>query len=94
MPNQTSKDLMDFTLARYIRIRFEGMHTTKNAANNIQWQVDNVELNKRSFYSLKFIKIGARLECNGHARNAKQYNGDEVCKLNVLNRFFFIGVAN
>lgn len=69
---------MDFTLARYVRIRLQGMHTTKNAGNNIQWLVDHTELNKRSFYSLKFIKIGARLECNGHARDAKQYNGDEV----------------
>lgn len=72
---------MDFTLARFIRIRLQGMHTTKSAGNNIQWLVDHTELNKRSFYSLKFIKIGARLECNGHARAAKQYGSDEVSRL-------------
>lgn len=74
---------MEFTLARFIRIRLQGMHTTKNAANNIQWLVDHSELNKRSFYSLKYIKIGARLNCNGHALSAKQYNGDEVSLLSI-----------
>lgn len=74
----TSTTLLDFTLARFIRIRLQGMHTTLNAANNIQWLVDRKELNKRSFYSLRYIKIGARLDCSGHAQRAKQYNDDEV----------------
>lgn len=76
--NATSSDLLDFTLAKFIRIRFQGMHTTANSANNIQWMVDKKELNKRSFYSLRYIKIGARLDCNGHAQRAKQYNDNEV----------------
>lgn len=76
--NVTSMALLDFTLARFIRIRFQGMHTTTNSAGNIQWMVDKKELNKRSFYSLRYIKIGARLDCNGHAQRAKQYNDDEV----------------
>lgn len=70
--------LLDFTLARFIRIRFQGMQTTTNSANNIQWLVDQKELQKRSFYSLRYIKIGARLDCNGHAQRAKQYTDDEV----------------
>lgn len=76
--NATSSELLDFTLAKFIRIRFQGMHTTTNSANSIQWMVDKKELNKRSFYSLRYIKIGARLDCNGHAQRAKQYNDDEV----------------
>lgn len=70
--------LLDFTLARYLRFRFQGMHTTLQSVNSIQWIGDRAELNKRSFYSLRFIKIGARLDCNGHAQRAKQYNDDEV----------------
>lgn len=67
--------LLDFTLARYIRFRFQGMHTT---LNSVQWQLERKELSKRSFYSLRFVKIGARLDCNGHAQREKQYNDDEV----------------
>lgn len=70
--------LLDFTLARYLRFRFQGMHTTLQSPNSVQWLVDRDQLNKRSFYSLRYIKIGARLDCNGHARQAKQYNDDEV----------------
>lgn len=76
----TPTTLLDFTLARYLRLRFQGMHTTLQAPNSIQWLVDRNELKKRSFYSLKYIKIGARLDCNGHAQRAKQYNDDEVSK--------------
>lgn len=71
-------NLLDFTLARYLRLRFQGMHTTLQTPNNIQWLVDQKELKKRSFYSLRYIKIGARLDCSGHAVRAKQYNDDEV----------------
>lgn len=85
--NATSLELLDFTLAKFIRIRFQGMHTTTNSANNIQWMVDNKELNKRSFYTLRYIKIGARLDCNGHAQRAKQYNNDEVSSSDFAQQF-------
>lgn len=74
----TPSTLHDFTLARYLRFRFQSMHTTLQTANSIQWLVDSDQLNKRSFYSLRYIKIGARPDCNGHAQRAKQYNDDEV----------------
>lgn len=85
--NVTSTELLDFTLARYIRIRLQGMHTTISPTedNNIQWLVDQTELNIRSFYSLRFIKIGARLDCGGHAYQAKYYNAADVC---IKNNFF------
>lgn len=65
------------------------MHTTIHPTdnNNIQWLVDQTELNKRSFYSLRFIKIGARLDCSGHANQAKQYNAPDVCILKKLFSF-------
>lgn len=74
----TPTNLLDFTLARYLRLRFQGMHTTLQSPNSIQWLVDHDELKKRSFYSLKYVKIGARLDCNGHALRAKQSNDDDV----------------
>lgn len=77
--NTSSIELLDFMLARYIRIRLQGMHTTlQSSENNVQWLVDRTELNKRSFYSLRSIKIGARLECNGHASEEKNHNNDDV----------------
>lgn len=72
--------VLDFTLARYLRLRFQGMHTTQQSVNGIQWIFDRDELKKRSFYSLRYIKIGARLDCNGHAHQPKQYNDDEVSR--------------
>lgn len=69
--NLSSTALLDFTLARFIRLRMQGLHTTINyLENNVQWLADRTELNKRSFYSLQNIKIGARLQCNGHASKA------------------------
>ena len=59
--NTSTNELLEFTLARYVRIRLQSMHTTLQSENNIQWMVDPVELKKRSFYSLRFIKIGARV---------------------------------
>lgn len=80
--NVTSTELLDFTLARYVRMRFQGMHTTAHSSNSIQWLVERTELNKRSFYSLRFIKIGARLDCGGHANEAKDFNSKDVIECN------------
>lgn len=76
----TPTTVLDFTLARYLRLRFQGMHTTQQSVNGIQWIFDRDELKKRSFYSLRYIKIGARLDCSGHAHHPKQYNDDEVSR--------------
>lgn len=80
--NITSTELLDFTLARFVRMRFQGMHTTSHSSNSIQWLVERTELNKRSFYSLRFIKIGARLDCGGHANEAKNFNSKDVIECN------------
>lgn len=74
----TPTNLLDFTLARHLRLRLQGMHTTQQSSSSIQWLFDSKELNRRSFYSLRYIKIGARLDCNGHAQRAKEYNDDDV----------------
>lgn len=58
------------------------MHTTSHSSNSIQWLVERTELSKRSFYSLRFIKIGARLDCGGHANEAKNFNSKDVIECN------------
>ncbi|XP_055907050.1 laminin subunit alpha-2 isoform X2 [Eupeodes corollae] len=64
---EQSAELMDFIAARYIRIRFQGMHSTANLDNSVDWLLDAQSLEKRSFYSLKQIRLSARLSCHGHA---------------------------
>lgn len=62
--NTSSPTLIQFTLARYVRLRLQGMHTTMN---NVQWLADLPSLDRRSFYTMRHIKIGGRVMCSGHA---------------------------
>ncbi|CAD6997953.1 unnamed protein product [Ceratitis capitata] len=62
-----TEELMNFITARYVRIRLQGMHTTANLDNSVDWLLDSQSLEKRSFYSLKQIRVSARLDCHGHA---------------------------
>lgn len=82
--NTSSIELLQFTMARYVRIRLQGMHATMHSDNNVQWLVDAEALKKRSFYSLRHIKIGARMLCYGHAATTS-LAGDDVC----TNKQFF-----
>lgn len=77
----TSHELLDFTLARFVRFRLQGMHTMRTSSN-IPWLVDREALLKRSFYALRHIKIGARLDCNGHANEAKNFNSENLIECN------------
>lgn len=82
--NTSSPELLDFTLARYVRLRLQGMHATMHTDNNVQWLLDVPALEKRSFYSLRYIKIGARLMCHGHAIGTRIFTGDDVCTKHLL----------
>lgn len=62
--NTSSPTLIQFTLARYVRLRLQSMHTTMN---NVQWLADLPSLERRSFYTMRHVKIGARVMCSGHA---------------------------
>lgn len=72
--NTTSLDLLDFTLARYIRFRFQGMYMTQDSG--VKWLVNDEELLKRSYYSLRHIVIGGRCICNGHAAKCRINEND------------------
>lgn len=71
--NASSHELLEFTMARYVRLRFVAMHSTIAAADNsIRWLVDDEALAKRSFYSMRTIRIGGRCICSGHANKCVQ----------------------
>lgn len=64
--NTSSIELLEFTLARYVRLRLQSMHKTE-----------------RRFYTVRHLKIGARVDCSGHASETTN-SGDDV-----LWKFFF-----
>lgn len=83
----SSPELLDFTTARYVRLRIQGMHTTIDSVDkSIQWLVDQDALDKRSFYSIRSIKIIGRLYCSGHADKIVDVLVDNVC---ICNSYIF-----
>lgn len=69
--NSNSIELKNFTSARYIRMRFQGMFMTQNDANSIRWLKDEEQLLISSYYSLRHIIIFGRCLCNGHANECQ-----------------------
>lgn len=80
-----SMELLKFTLARYVRFRLVGMHTT---TPGIKWSVPANELLKRSFYSFRHIVIGGRCVCNGHANKCKIDDNDTESVSRLLLKTF------
>lgn len=69
--NSNSIELKNFTSARYIRMRFQGMFMTQNEANSIRWLKDEEQVLISSYYSLRHIIIFGRCLCNGHANECQ-----------------------
>ncbi|GAB0100124.1 laminin subunit alpha-1 [Sergentomyia squamirostris] len=63
--NASSSEFLEFLRARYIRLRFTRMHSLTK--NGVEWLLDDAAMAKRSFYSVKSIRIGGRCACSGHA---------------------------
>ncbi|XP_068150817.1 laminin subunit alpha-2-like [Drosophila tropicalis] len=53
---EQTPELQKFITARYMRIRLQGMHSTANLDNSVDWLLDSQSLEKRSFYSLKQLR--------------------------------------
>lgn len=71
--NSSSHELLEFTTARYVRLRFIAMHSSISSSDNsVRWLVDEEALAKRSFYSIRSIRIGGRCICSGHANQCTQ----------------------
>ncbi|XP_033151119.1 laminin subunit alpha-1 isoform X1 [Drosophila mauritiana] len=73
-----SPELIKFITTRYIRIRLQGMHSTANQDNSLDWLLDSPSLEKHSFYSLSQLKVSARLDCNGHANRSHESPDDPL----------------
>ncbi|XP_058446853.1 laminin subunit alpha-1 isoform X1 [Malaya genurostris] len=68
----TSQELLNFTLARYIRIRLVRMHMLVHRDGVIgEGVVDTQAQAKRSFYTIRSLRIGGRCFCSGHAGKCK-----------------------
>jgi len=70
-------------MARYIRLRLQAIHASANTDNNVKWITDTQAADKRSFYSLRFIRIGGRCLCSGHADKCYSSDTDNDPEINV-----------
>lgn len=72
--NSSSHELLEFTMARYVRLRYVALHSSMDTTDNnrIRWLVDEEALAKRSFYSIRSIRVGGRCICSGHANKCVQ----------------------
>ncbi|KAJ8920571.1 hypothetical protein NQ315_004710, partial [Exocentrus adspersus] len=69
--NETSPELLEFTKARYVRLRLMGIRGTQEPLPRRFSQ--DIWKDKRLFYSIRDISIGGQCVCNGHAENCR-YN--------------------
>lgn len=68
--NETNPELMEFTKARYVRLRFQGF---RGAVEPLpKWLSQDISRDKRRlFYSIRDISIGGQCVCNGHAADCR-----------------------
>lgn len=65
----------NFTLARYIRIRFQGLVKDTNDIDKervVKWSPDAEDLLKRAYYSIQSLMIIGRCYCSGHAAKCRE----------------------
>ncbi|XP_023338185.1 laminin subunit alpha-1, partial [Eurytemora carolleeae] len=79
-----SKTLLDFTKARYIRLRFQKLHILaidKTILGDIA-HPEYADIARRYFYSIKDVSIGGQCPCHGHASECPvlQDTGDYECR--------------
>ncbi|XP_050712288.1 laminin subunit alpha-1-like isoform X2 [Eriocheir sinensis] len=73
-----SKQLLEFTEARYVRLRLQRIRTLHGDLQGRDAQND-ASVTKRYFYSIKDISIGGRCVCNGHADDCETGNQFPRC---------------
>lgn len=71
--NLSSDEMMDFSAARYIRMRLQ-----KIIFPNDKLAILDNAFKQKLFYSIKDVFIGGRCICNGHAKKCKQITEDAV----------------
>lgn len=68
-------DLLNFTLARFLRIRLQGLLKNISEIENersLKWNPDDNDLEKRSYYSIQSIIVHGRCHCFGHAGKCRE----------------------
>ncbi|XP_065226738.1 laminin subunit alpha lam-3-like [Planococcus citri] len=64
----STKELREFSIARFLRFRFQKFSLTKEQQSSLS----DPFVQKRLFYSIKKISIGAQCICHGHAGKCKR----------------------
>lgn len=77
--NETSPELLEFTRARYVRLRLQGLRGTVEPLP--KWFSQDVSRDKRLFYSIRDISIGGQCVCNGHAASCRHNVASGVSNL-------------
>lgn len=67
--NETSPELLEFTKARYVRLRLQGFRGSVEPLP--RWLSQDIAKDKRLFYSIRDISVGGQCVCNGHAANCR-----------------------
>lgn len=79
-----TEEVLDFITTRFIQIRLQGLHTTVDTLNSVDLLLDMQELEKRSFYSFRQIRIAGRLNCHGHANNTIELSSPDKKKKHLV----------
>ncbi|CRK93554.1 CLUMA_CG007087, isoform A [Clunio marinus] len=82
-----TSNLINFTLARFIRVRLQGM--LKNISEieserSIKWEPDEDDLEKRRYYSIQSIIVLGRCHCSGHAGKCREQIDENDKNFNKL----------
>ncbi|KDR22194.1 Laminin subunit alpha-1, partial [Zootermopsis nevadensis] len=70
--NESSTELLEFTLARYVRLRLQKIRTLNAEFMSLSPGLDDASVTRRLFYSIKDISIGGQCVCSGHASKCVQ----------------------
>ena len=80
-----SRTLTEFTLARYIRIRFRRLRILPQDQSLVQGlSYPDTSVLRRYFYSLQDLTIGGQCPCNGHAGECKVNHHTMVSKTGFI----------
>ncbi|XP_035219316.1 laminin subunit alpha-1-like, partial [Stegodyphus dumicola] len=79
-----SMKLMDFTKARYVRLRLQKIRTLHADLMSMKTDPESIDksVTRRYFYSIKDISVGGQCACSGHAASCEtdQKTGKLQCK--------------
>lgn len=75
--NKMTQELLDFTRARFVQIKLQGFRG--NVDPLPKWLSQDINIEKKLFYSFKDIKIVGQCICNGHASSCRHNVASGVC---------------